>query len=160
MAVVVVIGFPSGVQHACATRAEAAAVSPYADEFDMVMHRTAVANADHEAIVDDVRAVREAVGDATLKCSIESPTLDEDEIRTAAELVAEGGADVVKTAVGYAGGCDPAEIRAMREPVGTDVGVKASGGIHSFEEVLAMVEARTTHIGASAGVAIVESIEE
>lgn len=156
--VVVVVGFPYGVQNTQAKRAEVAAVLDYADEVDMVMNRTAFANGDYEYVVEDIKAVKNAVGDKTLKCIIESPALSEDEIRTAAELVAAGGADFVKTAVGYEGGCDPAEIRAMRETVGADVGVKASGGIHSFEEAFEMVEAGATRIGASAGVEIVESI--
>lgn len=156
--VTVVVGFPYGVQNTRAKEAEVEALSDHADELDMVMNRTAFANEDHECVVEDVRAVKEAVGEKTLKCIIESPTLSADEIRTAAELVAEGGADFVKTAVGYEGGCDPAEIRAMREAVGPDVGVKASGGIHSFEEALEMVEAGATRIGASAGVEIFESI--
>lgn len=156
--VVVVIGFPYGVQNARAKQAEVAAVLDHADELDMVMNRTAFANGDHEYVVEDVKAVKEAIGEKPLKCIIESPALSADEIRTAAELVAEGGADFVKTAVGYEGGCDTAEVRAMREAVGPDVGVKASGGIHSFEEALEMVEAGATRIGASAGVEIVESI--
>lgn len=155
--VVVVVGFPYGVQNTRAKRAEVEALSDHADELDMVMNRTAFANDDHEHVVEDVRAITEAVGEKTLKCIIESPTLSTAEIRTAAELVAAGGADFVKTAVGYEGGCDPAEVRAIREAVGPDVGVKASGGIHSFEEALEMVEAGATRIGASAGVDIVES---
>lgn len=156
--VVAVIGFPYGVQNARAKRAEVAAVLDYADELDMVMNRTAFANGDHEYVVEDIKAVKEAIGEKPLKCIIESPALSVAEIRTAAELVAAGGADFVKTAVGYEGGCDTAEVRAMREAVGPDVGVKASGGIHSFEEALEMVEAGATRIGASAGVEIVESI--
>jgi deoxyribose-phosphate aldolase len=156
--VVVVVGFPYGVQNARAKRAEVEALAEYADELDMVMNRTAFANDDHEYVIEDVRILKEAVGEKTLKCIIESPALSEAEIRTAAELVAEGGADFVKTAVGYEGSCDPAEVRTMREAVGPDVGVKASGGIHSFEEALEMVDAGATRIGASAGVEIIESI--
>lgn len=157
--VVAVVGFPYGVQNTPAKRAEATALLAHADELDVVMNRTAFANGDYDAVREDVRAVSEAVGDTTLKCIIESPTLSEEEIRTAAELVVSGGADFVKTAVGYDGGCDPAEVRAVREAVGPDVGVKASGGIHSFEEALAMVEAGATRLGASAGVEIVRSID-
>jgi deoxyribose-phosphate aldolase len=156
--VVVVVGFPYGVQNSRAKRAEVEELLTHADELDMVMNRTAFANDDHEAVVEDVRAVKEATGGKTLKCIVESPALSDAEIRAAAELVKEGGADFVKTAVGYEGGCDPDEVRAMREAVGPDMGVKASGGIGSFEEVVEMVEAGATRIGASSGVAIVESI--
>ena len=156
--VTVVIGFPYGVQNTRAKQVEVEALSEYADELDMVMNRTAFANRDHECVVEDIRAVKETVGEQTLKCIIESPALSTDEIRTAAELVKEGSADYVKTAVGYEGGCDPGEVRAMREAVGPDVGVKASGGIDTFEEVLTMIEAGATRIGASSGVEIMESM--
>ncbi len=158
--VAVVVGFPYGVQNTPAKLAEIEALAEHADELDMVINRTAFANDDYDYVRSDIRALKEALGEKTLKCIIESPALSEAEIRTAAELVAEGGADFVKTAVGYDGGCDVAEVRTMREAVGPDVGVKASGGIGSFEEVLEMVEAGATRIGASSGVEIVESIEE
>ena len=158
--VVVVIGFPYGVQNTRAKQNEVEALTEHVDEYDMVMNRTAFANGDTEYVGKDVGAVKEIVGDGTLKCIIESPALSDAEIRTAAELVAEAGADFVKTAVGYEGGCDPAEVRAMRETVGPDVGVKASGGIASFEEACEMVEAGATRIGASSGVDIFESIRE
>jgi deoxyribose-phosphate aldolase len=157
--VVAVIGFPYGIQDADAKRAEVEALGEHVDELDMVMNRTAFANGDHERVVEDIETVEDAVGEKTLKCIIESPALSTDAIRTAATLVERGGADFVKTAVGYEGGCDADEVRAMREAVGPDVGVKASGGIHSFEELLEMAEAGATRIGASAGVEIVESID-
>jgi deoxyribose-phosphate aldolase len=157
--VVAVIGFPYGVQNTAAKRAEIEALGERVDELDMVMDRTAFADGDHERVVEDIRGVREAVGDKTLKCIIESPALSTGEIETASELVERGGADFVKTAVGYEGGCDAEEVRTMREAVGPDVSVKASGGIGSFEEVLEMVEAGAARIGASSGVEIVESID-
>ena len=156
--VVTVIGFPYGVQNTRAKQIEVEALTDSADELDMVMNRTAFANDDATYVRQDISAIREVAGEKTLKCIIESPTLSDAEIRYAAELVAEAGADFVKTAVGYEGGCDPTEVRAMREAVGPGVGVKASGGIHSFEEALEMVEAGATRIGASSGVDIVESI--
>ncbi|WP_254829951.1 deoxyribose-phosphate aldolase [Haloglomus salinum] len=158
--VVVVVGFPYGIQNSQAKRAEVEALTQHADELDMVMNRTAFTNGDFEYVVNDIRAVKQAVGEHTLKCIIESPTLSDAEIRHASELVDEGGADFVKTAVGYEGGCDVDEVRAMREAAGPHVEVKASGGIHSFEEVVEMVEAGATRIGASSGVEIFESIQE
>jgi len=124
------------------------------------MNRTAFANGDADAVVEDVEAVRDAVGDATLKCIVESPALSAEETARAAELAEAGGADIVKTAVGYDGPTDPAEVEAIRRGVDSSTGVKASGGIGSFEEALEMVQAGATRIGASAGVEIVESIEE
>jgi deoxyribose-phosphate aldolase len=158
--VAAVVGFPYGVQNSAAKRAECAALDPFVDEIDMVMHRTAFANGDEEGVVADVQAVRDAVGDTTLKCIVESPALSDDEITRAAELLESGGVDFVKTAVGYDGPTDPAEVEAIRRGVDPETGVKASGGIGSFEAVLEMVRAGATRIGASSGVEIVESAKE
>jgi len=155
--VVAVIGFPYGIQNAAAKQAEARALLDYVDELDMVMNRTAFANGDHESVVEDIAAVRGAIGDTTLKCIIESPALSRPEIEQAATLAEEGGADLVKTAVGYDGPTDPAEVEAIRNGISSDTGIKASGGISSFEEVLEMVTAGATRIGASSGVEIYES---
>lgn len=102
--------------------------------------------------------MKDGVGDRPLKCIIEAPTLHPDPIRRAAALVVEGGADFVKTAVGYDGPSDPAEIRAIAEVVSDDMGIEASGGIASFEAVLAMIEAGATRIGTSSGEEIMASL--
>ncbi len=156
--VVAVVGFPYGVQNTEAKLAEARALLDHADELDMVMNRTAFANGDDDLVVRDVRAVKEAIDDRTLKCIIESPDLTQAEIRRAAELVAQGGADFVKTAVGYDGPTDASHIEVMRDAVGPDVGLKASGGIRTFDEAREMVAAGASRIGASASVEIYESI--
>ncbi|WP_144922047.1 deoxyribose-phosphate aldolase [Halorubrum salsamenti] len=155
--VVAVIGFPYGIQNSAAKRSEVEALREHVDEFDMVMNRTAFANGDRDAVVDDVKAVRDAVGEKTLKCIIESPALTPPEIRRAAELVEEGGADFVKTAVGYDGPTDTEEITAIRDAIGSDTQIKASGGISTFGEALEMVTAGATRIGASSGVEIYET---
>lgn len=157
--VVAVIGFPYGIQNSRAKRAEVEALLEYVDEVDMVMNRTAFANGAHDLVVDDVRAVKDAVGETTLKCIIESPALTPAEIRRAAELVERGGADFVKTAVGYDGPTDPDEIAAIRDGIGSDTEIKASGGIGTFDEALEMVAAGATRIGASAGVSIYQSTQ-
>ena len=158
--VVVVIGFPYGVQNTPAKVEEVRALTETADEIDMVMNRTAFANGDDELVVEDIRAVNEAVGEKPLKCIIESPALSREEITRAAGLVEEGGAEFVKTAVGYDGPSDPADVEAMREGIGEGTEIKASGGISSYEELLAMVDAGASRIGASAGIEICESIED
>jgi deoxyribose-phosphate aldolase len=157
--VVAVIGFPYGIQNSAAKRSEVEALREHVDEFDMVMNRTAFANGDHELVVDDVEAVKEAVDEKTLKCIIESPALTRSEIRRAAELVEDGGADFVKTAVGYDGPTEVDEIAAIRDAVGPDTEIKASGGIDTFDEALEMVAAGATRIGASSGVAIYETTQ-
>ena len=155
-----VIGFPYGVQTTRAKMVETQAVLDAVDEIDMVMNRTAFRNGDHEFVVDDIRRVKEAAPETVVKCIIESPALGDDEIAAAARLVEEAGADFVKTAVGYDGPTSPREIRLIREAVGEGIGIKASGGIATFEEALEMVDAGATRIGTSSGIEIVESIPE
>lgn len=158
--VVAVVGFPYGIQNSEAKREEARELLEYADELDMVMNRTAFANGDDEFVVEDVEAVKDAAGDKPLKCIVESPALSPAEIARAAELVERGGADFVKTAVGYDGPTDPTEVEAIRDAVDSTTGIKASGGIRSFEAALEMIEAGATRIGTSSGVEICESIRE
>ncbi len=156
--VVAVIGFPYGIQNSRAKRAEVEELLDYVDELDMVMNRTAFANDADESVVEDVRAVKNVVGEKTLKCIIESPALSPDEIRTAAELAERGGADFVKTAVGYDGPTDPAEVQAIRHGISSETRIKASGGISTFDEALQMVQAGATRIGTSSGVEIYQTI--
>lgn len=155
-----VIGFPYGVQSTEAKIAEARAVLEDVDEVDMVMNRTAFRNGDFDLVVDDISRLKDAIGDVVLKCIIESPALTEDEITEAARLVERAGADFVKTAVGYDGPTEVAEIRHIREAVGDDMDIKASGGVSTFEDALAMVEAGATRIGTSSGVEIMQSIPD
>lgn len=155
--VVAVVGFPYGTQSTAAKRQEVRDVRPHVDEVDVVMNRAAFACGDDETVREDISAVVGAAGDRTVKCIIESPALSTPEIQRAAELVAAAGADFVKTAVGYDGPTDPAEVRAIREAVGDETAIKASGGIGSYEAALAVVEAGATRIGASSGVDICKS---
>ncbi len=155
--VVPVIGFPYGVQNAAAKCAELDPILPDIDEVDMVIDRTALANGDHDRIVEDIRTVNDHIGDRPLKCIIETPALEPDAIRTAAELVEQAGAQYVKTAVGYAGPTSPEDVRTIAAAVGEDTKIKASGGIGSFDDALTMVEAGAAVIGASSSVEIVAS---
>ena len=105
----------------------------------------------------DIEAVVEAAKDrALVKVIIETSLLDREEIIRACELAKAAGADFVKTSTGFStGGAKVEDVRLMRETVGPEMGVKASGGIHNEEEAMAMIEAGATRIGTSAGVAIV-----
>ena len=157
--VAAVIGFPYGTQPTAAKCAEARAMLEYVDELDVVMDRTAFANGDDERVRADVSAVVEAAGDVPVKCIVESPTLSTEATARAARLVEAGGADFVKTAVGYDGPTDPADVAAIADAVDDGTEIKASGGIGSFEAALEVVEAGATRIGASSGVAICESAQ-
>lgn len=151
---VTVIGFPYGIEPTAAKVAEFEAVAGAVDEVDLVMNRIAFADGAHDVVVADIKAVRSAIGDRLLKVIIETPVLSSFEITEAATLAVDGGADVVKTAVGYDGPAASSHVEAIRAAVGDDVAVKASGGIRTYSDVLAMFEAGADYIGTSSGVDI------
>lgn len=151
---VTVIGFPYGIEPTQAKVAEFEAVADAVDEVDLVMNRIALADGDHDAVVEDIATVAEAVGDRPLKVIIETPVLSSFEVTTAAELAVEGGADVVKTAVGYDGPASARHVAAIREAVGDGAEVKASGGIRTYADALEMLDAGADYIGTSSGIEI------
>jgi deoxyribose-phosphate aldolase len=96
-------------------------------------------------------------GGALLKVIIETALLDDEEKVLACEIAQEAGANFVKTSTGFAAsGAKVEDVRLMRETVAPDLGVKAAGGIHSYKEAMAMIDAGANRIGASAGVEIVK----
>ncbi|MGO3212502.1 MAG: deoxyribose-phosphate aldolase, partial [Ruoffia tabacinasalis] len=112
---------------------------------------------DWSHVLDDIKAVVGAVdASITTKVIIETSLLTDDEKRKASEVVKESGADFVKTSTGFStGGATLADVKLMREAIGPDLGVKASGGVSNYDEAIAMIEAGATRIGASKGIAIV-----
>jgi len=156
-----VIGFPLGVNATMTKVAEAEiAAAEGADELDMVIKVGALKEGDYELVKNDIKAVVEAAGDKLVKVIIETCYLTDQEKVKACELAKEAGADFVKTSTGFgSGGATVEDITLMRKTVGKEMGVKASGGIHSLEEAKAMIEAGATRIGASSGVQIIEGNE-
>ena len=152
-----VVGFPLGAMTTAAKVFEAKeAVENGASEIDMVINVAKLKDGEFEYVENEIRQIKEAIGDNVLKVIIETCYLTDEEKVKACELAKEAGADFVKTSTGFStGGAKVADIRLMRETVGPDMGVKASGGVHNAEEALAMIEAGATRIGASTGVAIV-----
>ena len=151
-----VVGFPLG---AMATRAKAyetkCAIEDGASEIDMVIEVGRLKEKDYDYVLNDIKAVKEACGDNLLKVIIETCLLTEEEIVKACELAVEAEADFVKTSTGFStGGAKASDIALMRKTVGPDIGVKASGGIHTKEEALEMVEAGASRIGASQSIEI------
>jgi len=151
-----VVGFPLG---AMSTRAKAyetkCAIEDGASEIDMVIEVGRLKEKDYDYVLNDIKAVKEACGDNILKVIIETCLLTEEEIVKACELAVEAGADFVKTSTGFStGGAKASDIALMRKTVGPDIGVKASGGIHTKEEALEMVEAGASRIGASKSIEI------
>lgn len=156
-----VIGFPLGVNLSETKAAEAkAAVRDGADELDMVMKIGALKEGDYETVKKDIAAVVEAAQGKLVKVIIETCYLTDEQKVKACEITKEAGADFVKTSTGFgSGGATVEDIVLMRKTVGAEMGVKASGGIHSLEEAQAMIEAGATRIGASSGVQILEGSE-
>jgi deoxyribose-phosphate aldolase len=152
-----VVGFPLGAMTLKAKAFEAEdALRNGAGEIDMVLAIGALKDGDHDAVRADIAAVRKASNGALLKVILETCLLTDDEKRLACALAEEAGADFVKTSTGFStGGATLADIRLMRGVVGDRLGVKASGGIRTREDALAMIEAGATRIGASAGLAII-----
>ena len=123
----------------------------------MVINIGALKSKDYALVEQDIRGVVQAVGrDTVVKVILETSLLTLDEKLMGCTLSKAAGADYVKTSTGFAGGGAMVEdVRMMRETVGPEMGVKASGGVRTKEDVEAMVAAGATRIGASAGVKIV-----
>ncbi len=129
-----------------------------ADEIDMVINVGALKDRDYSVVLEDIKAVKEACGEHILKVIIETCLLTDDEKVKACELAKEAGADFVKTSTGFSSaGAKVEDVRLMRETVGPDMGVKASGGIHDKEFAKELVDAGANRLGTSATIEIVES---
>ncbi|QSS99006.1 deoxyribose-phosphate aldolase [Pontibacillus sp. ALD_SL1] len=153
-----VIGFPLGANTKELKAYETKqAIENGATEVDMVINIGALKSGDKETVQADIEAVvRATEGNALTKVIIETSLLTEEEKVTACELAKAAGADYVKTSTGFSGGGATVEdIKLMRNTVGPDMGVKASGGVRDREGADAVIEAGATRIGASAGVSIV-----
>lgn len=163
IAVATVCGFPSGAHHRSVKAAEAAAsVEHGADEIDMVIDLGLVKAGDWAGVTAEIAAVR-AVAPAPrlIKVIIESAALTDDEIVAACRASQEAGADFVKTSTGFhpAGGASVDVVRLMATTVGGRLGVKASGGIRTTEQALAMVQAGATRLGLSGTKAVLEGLK-
>ena len=154
-----VVGFPLGAMSTRAKALEAKiAVMDGADEIDMVINVGALKDRDYSVVLEDIKAVKEACGENILKVIIETCLLTDDEKVKACELAKEAGADFVKTSTGFSSaGAKVEDVRLMRETVGPDMGVKASGGLHDKEFAKELVDAGANRLGTSATIEIVES---
>jgi deoxyribose-phosphate aldolase len=155
-----VIGFPLGASSTEVKVFETeTALRDGASEIDMVINIGALKAKDYDLVAKDINAVvrmAHAAG-ALVKVIIETALLTDQEKEIACLLSKEAGADYVKTSTGFSGGGATAEdIALMRKTVGPEMGIKASGGVSSYEDAKRMVFAGATRIGASAGVKIVQ----
>ena len=154
-----VVGFPLG---AMATKAKAfeakCAVEAGAEEVDMVINVGWLKDGKDDLVENDIREVRKACGGKLLKVIIETCLLTDEEKVRACELSEKAGADYVKTSTGFStGGAKAEDVALMRKTVGDRLGVKASGGIRTYEDAMKMIDAGASRLGCSAGIAIVTS---
>lgn len=156
----VVIGFPLG---ACTKEVKAfetkQAVENGANEVDMVINVGALKDKNYDAVKEDIEEVIKAADKkALVKVIIEACLLTDEEKVKACEISKMAGADFVKTSTGFStGGATVHDVALMRETVGEYMGVKASGGIRTFEKAMAMIAAGANRIGASNGVSVMNS---
>ncbi|NLL36803.1 MAG: deoxyribose-phosphate aldolase [Fretibacterium sp.] len=152
-----VVGFPLGAMAPESKAAEAAcAVKSGASEVDMVLNVGWLKAGADEEVLSDIAGVRAACPPGVvLKVILETCLLTDGEKERACLLAKEAGADFVKTSTGFStGGATTEDVALMRRTVGDDMGVKASGGVRTRQDALAMIGAGANRIGASAGVAI------
>ncbi len=155
--VATVIGFPLGATPPEVKAFEAQkALEDGADEFDMVIPIGLLKAGDYDSVYKHIKAVVDAVKGKTVKVIIETCLLTDDEKKKACEISVKAGAHFVKTSTGFStGGAKVEDVKLMRSVVGPNFGVKASGGIRTFEDAVKMIEAGANRIGTSSGVKIV-----
>ncbi|GEN84341.1 deoxyribose-phosphate aldolase [Sporosarcina luteola] len=157
-----VIGFPLGASTTTVKAFETKdAIENGAGEIDMVINIGALRSGDDDLVGQDIAAVVEAArGKAIVKVIIETSLLTDQEKRKACELSRAAGADFVKTSTGFStGGATAEDVKLMRGVVGPEMGVKASGGVRSFDDLQKMIDAGATRIGASSGVQIMQGLQ-
>lgn len=157
-----VIGFPLGATTSEVKAFETKnAIENGAEEIDMVINIGALKSGDNHSVRQDIEAVvNAAAGKAIVKVIIETALLTDEEKRSACELSVLAKADFVKTSTGFStGGATVEDVKLMRSTVGPEMGVKASGGVRSLEDLTALKEAGATRIGASSGVAIMNGLQ-
>jgi deoxyribose-phosphate aldolase len=159
-----VVGFPLGATPTAVKVFEAQqAMRDGAAEVDMVINIGALRSGDRELVERDIAAVAKAchAGGAILKVIIEAALLTDEEKKTACQLARSAKADFVKTSTGFGpGGATLEDVALMRRVVGPDMGVKAAGGIRTYEDARKMIAAGASRIGASAGVKILQEAGE
>ena len=151
-----VIGFPLGAMSTAAKAFEAAeAIRDGADEIDMVIHIGQLKAGNTDYVLEDIKAVKAAIGDHILKVIIETCLLTEEEKITMCRLVTESGAEYIKTPTGFStGGATFDDVRLFAEHVGEGVKIKAAGGIRSREDMEEFLRLGASRLGTSSAVKI------
>ena len=157
-----VVGFPLGATSTESKVFETKqAVKDGATEIDMVINVSRLKEHDDEYVLNEIRAIRRACKGHCLKVIIETCLLTDEEKVRACKLSKKAKATFVKTSTGFStGGATVHDIKLMRKTVGKKMGVKASGGIRTSEDFLAMIAAGASRVGASAGIKIMQELKE
>lgn len=151
-----VIGFPHGTHTTTVKIFETQdALNNGADEIDMVINIFDLKN-EPLKVYEEIKALKDVCGQKVLKVIIETCYLTPEEIVKASELVVKAGADFVKTSTGFGtGGATIENVKLMKETVSNKAEVKASGGVRTYEQAMAMIDAGATRIGTSNGIDII-----
>ena len=157
-----VIGFPLGANTSAVKAFETQdAVKNGADEVDMVINIGELKSGNDEAVEQDIKAVVDASGDTHVKVIIETCYLTDDEKVRACEAAARAGADFVKTSTGFGtGGAKPEDVALMKRSIPKMMKVKASGGMHDWNDAKAEIAAGADRLGVSASLKILETFED
>ena len=153
-----VIGFPNGYATPEVKVFETEdAIRDGADEIDMVINQGLAKAGDWEGVLTEIKAVKESCKGRILKVIIEACNFTQEEKITLCRVVSMSGAEFIKTSTGFAaGGATVEDVRLFREHISPDMRIKAAGGIRTFEQAQAMIEAGADRIGASALIALVK----
>ncbi len=155
-----VVGFPHGTNESYVKAFETSlAVSQGANEIDMVIHVGHLIEGRDDLVIADIKAVVEAADGALVKVILETSELTDDQIVRACELSRDAGAGYVKTSTGFASGGANAHVVALMAKTVPGLGVKASGGVRTLDQLIDMVEAGATRVGASGTLSILEEFD-
>ncbi|MBP5280458.1 MAG: deoxyribose-phosphate aldolase [Erysipelotrichaceae bacterium] len=156
-----VIGFPLGAMSTEAKVFEAKdAIAKGADEVDMVINIGRLKDKDYDYVTEEIRKIKEAVGDKTLKVIIETCLLTDEEKVKACECILKAGADFVKTSTGFStNGATFEDVDLLKKTVGDKCFVKAAGGVRSRDDFNKMIELGADRIGTSSGTKLIEKGE-
>lgn len=158
-AVCTVVGFPLGANDTAAKMSEAEiAVNDGATEIDMVVNQGWIKDKAYHKILQEVHFLKQSIGGATLKVIIETANLSKQEIVKTSETLVEAGADYIKTSTGFASrGASLEDISLIKSTIGNQARIKASGGIKTYDQARAFIDAGANRIGTSSGVAIMKA---
>lgn len=152
-----VIGFPLGASTTNIKVLEAKeAIANGASEIDMVINVSKLKDKDYEYVYNEIKQIKEAIGNNVLKVIIEACLLTNEEKTIACQIIMKAGANFVKTSTGMStGGATIEDVKLFKEVVGDTTLIKAAGGVRTYEDAISMIEAGANRIGTSGGVKIV-----